>query len=209
MRPFPHGVTGTQEQRWGRWREEGRDRYAPSQPAQRRKLSLSVPGPGRVPRSLCHTSPSPGGRNFLKGFCTEMGQRKEEKALGGPLTADVHVQLMHISVAIYLSLHHPAAGATDPRWINIATGRSMRHPLPLNPPTPATSIRPLFPTTCWLGTLSRSIGFRFSLAVEAQLCSKSGRPPHPFGSSSLRLGMEPEAAIGREGPFGEPSPPGQ
>lgn len=64
--------------------EEGRDRYAPSQPDQRRKLSLSVPGPGRAPRSLCHTSPSPGGRNFLKGFCTEMGQRKEEKALGGP-----------------------------------------------------------------------------------------------------------------------------
>lgn len=39
--------------------------------------------------------------------------REEEKALGRPLTTDVHVQLMNISVAIYLSLHHPAAGATD------------------------------------------------------------------------------------------------
>lgn len=47
-----------------------------------------------------------------------------------PLTTDVHVQLMNISAAIYLSQYHPAAGARDPRWINIATGQSMRHPLP-------------------------------------------------------------------------------
>lgn len=129
----------------------------------------------------------PGGRNFLKGFCRGTGQRKEEKASGSPLTTDVHVQLMNISVAIYLSLHHPAAGATDPRWINIATERSMRHPLS----PPATSIRPLVPTTCWLGTLSCSIGFRFSLAVEAQPHSDPGRPPHPSGPSPCRLGMEP------------------
>lgn len=44
---------------------------------------------------------------------------------------------MNISAAIYLSLPHPAAGAPDPRWINIATVRSMRHPLP----PPATSIK--------------------------------------------------------------------
>lgn len=114
-----------------------------------------------------------------------------------PLTTDVHVQLMNISVAIYLSLHHPAAGATGPRWINIATGRSMRHPLP-----PATSIRPLVPTTCWLGTLSCSIGFRFSLAVEAQ--------PHPEPGRPLPLrALPPRArpAISLEGSFREPSPP--
>lgn len=132
-----------------------------------------------------------------------MGRRKEEKALGGPLTTDVHVQLMNISAAIYLSLHHPAAGATDPRWVNIATGRSMRHPLP-----PATSIRPLVPTACWLGTLSCSIGFRFSLAVEAQPCSKAGRPPHPSGPSPLGLGMAPRLpTVSLEGPFRKPNPP--
>lgn len=41
-------------------------------------------GRAEGPAGLCHTSPGPGGRNFLKGFCREMGRRKEEKALGGP-----------------------------------------------------------------------------------------------------------------------------
>lgn len=115
------------------------------------------------------------------------GVREGSEALAVPLTTDVHVQLMNISVAIYLSLHHPAAGATDPRWINIATGRSMRHPLC----PPATSIRLLVPTTCWLGTLSCSIGFRFSLVVEAQPHSSPGCSPHPSGPSPCRLGKEP------------------
>ena len=56
----------------------------PRQPAQGRRRSLGVPKPAACPVGLSHTSPGPGGRNFLKGFCREMGQRKEEKALGGP-----------------------------------------------------------------------------------------------------------------------------
>lgn len=76
--------TGKREQWWGQWRE-GRDQYALSQPA-----SPAWEAHPRCPWARPSTqgalphSPSPGGRNFLKGFCTEMGQRKEEKALGSP-----------------------------------------------------------------------------------------------------------------------------
>lgn len=181
------------------------------QPAQGRRRSLRVPGPAECPAGLCHTSPGPGGRNFLKGFCREMGRRKEEKALGGPPDHGCACAAYEYFSG-HLFIPAPStAGATDPRWINIATGQSMRHPLhtaPRRSPR-ATSIRPLVPTTCWLGTLSCSIGFRFSLAVEAQPRSKPGRPPHPPRPSLLGLGMEPEAAVSLEGPFRKPSRPGR
>lgn len=186
---------------------QGRGQSENSQLAQDRRCpGLQVlPGLwlGWVPSGAGPRVTWPRWEEFPERLLQRDGRRKEEKALAAPLTMDVHVQLMNISVAIYLSLHHPAAGATDPRWINIATGRSMRHPLP----PPATSIRTLVPTTCWRGTLSCSIGFRFSLAVEAQSCSNPGRPPHPSRPSPFRLGTEPEAAVSLEGPFGKPSPP--
>lgn len=124
-----------------------------------------------------------------------MGRRKEEKALGGPpdhgCACAAHEYFSgHLFIPAPSSCwgHRPKVDKYSHWAINEASA-----------PPPATSIRPLVPTTCWLGTLSCSIGFRFSLAVEAQPRSKPGRPPHPSGPSPLGLGMEPEAACRQPG----------
>ena len=180
----------------------------PRQPAQGRRRSLRVPKPAACPVGLSHTSPDPGGRNFLKGFCREMGQRKEEKALGGPPDHGCACTT-HEYFSGHLFIPAPPScwghGPKVDKYSHGAINEASAPLLPLHPP--ATSIRPLVPTTCWLGTLSCSIGFRFSLAVEAQPRCKPGRPPHPPLPSLLGLGVEPKAAVSLEGPFREPNPP--
>lgn len=68
--PIPHEGrdrnTGAQQQ-WSGW-----------------EAPLGVPCWAEHPVGLGRTSPGPGGRDFLKGFCREMGQRKEARAAGGP-----------------------------------------------------------------------------------------------------------------------------
>lgn len=183
-------------------------RMCPRQPAQGRRRSLRVPEPAACPAGLSHTSPGPGGRNFLKGFCREMGQRKEEKALGGPPDHGCACAT-HEYFSGHLFIPAPPScwghGPKVDKYSHGAINEASAPLLPLHPP--ATSIRPLVPTTCWLGTLSCSIGFRFSLVVEAQPRSKPGRPPHPPLPSLLGLGVEPEAAVSLEGSFREPNPP--
>lgn len=100
-----------------------------------RRMCLGLAGvPKVVSRAECpvrlgHASPGPGVRNFLR-LPQRLGEGRKQRPLAVPLTTDVHVQLMNISAAIYLSRYHPAAGSRDLRWINIATGQSMRHPFP-------------------------------------------------------------------------------
>lgn len=118
----------------------------PCQPAQGRRCSLGVLEPAACPAGLSHTSPGPGGRNFLKGFCREMGQRKEEKALGGPpdhgCACTTHEYFSgHLFIPAPPSCwgHGPKVDKYSHRAINEASA-------PLLPPTPQPHpLGPLFP----------------------------------------------------------------
>lgn len=95
------------------------------------------------PVGLCHTSPGPGGRTFLKGFRRDMGRRKEEKAAGSPLTTDVHAQFMNISApfiypcTIQLLGHRPKVDKYSHWAINEASAPPEPHPLGPSFPQPA------------------------------------------------------------------------
>lgn len=100
-----------------------------------------VPGPAGAPGAmgwaecplgLCHTSPGPGGRNFLKGFCRD----GEKEGREGPWQSPDHgcACAAHEYFSGHLFIPAPSScWGHRPRWINIATGRSMRHPLPAQP----------------------------------------------------------------------------
>lgn len=126
----------------GRW-----DQHALSQRAYR----LTVGGDpwgflGRAegPVGLCHTSPGLGGRNFLKGFCREMGRRKEEKARGGPpdhgCVCAAHEYFSgHLFIPAPSSCwgHRPKVDKYSHWAINEASAPPQPHPLGPSFPQPA------------------------------------------------------------------------
>lgn len=123
----PEGHTGSSMQPWPHMSNPSPSQSEAGISLAPRGRYLGLAGAPKVvsqaecPGRLGHASPGPGVKNFLR-LPQRLGEGRKQRALAVPLTTDVHVQLMNISAAIYLSQYHPAAGARDPRWINIATG---------------------------------------------------------------------------------------
>lgn len=111
---------------------------------QGRRRPLGSLGWAEHPVGLCLASPGPDGRDFLKGFCREMGQRKEERAVGGPpdhgCACAAHEYFSgHLFIPAPSSCwgHRPVVDKYSHRAINEAS--APREPHPLGPwfPQPA------------------------------------------------------------------------
>lgn len=142
--PILQEGTGTWKQERGWGQSESRDQHTLNQPAYDRKRSLGSLGRAEGPVGLCHTSPGPGGRNFLKGFCREMGRRKEEKALGGPpdhgCVCAAHEYFSgHLFIPAPSSCwgHRPKVDKYSHGAINEASAPPQPHPLGPSFPQPA------------------------------------------------------------------------